>query len=673
MITLDTGNNYDAEINDIYKKLYTVNSYLTALTQISSLTYLTSLSTLTSYASEINEIENSIFSLSTDLNNYLLSSETSSLTFNSSVLSLSDYLKVSETSNLTSPWDTISTSTLNNYLLSSETSSLTCEWKNIPTSTLNNYLLSSETSSLTFNSNDYVKTSDTGAFTSPWDTISTSTLNNYLLSSETSSLTFDSNVLSSYLLSSDYVSFDSSVLTDYLLTSDYVSFDSSVLNSYLLSSKTTDFAGSSVATLSTLSSLSSLSTLSNTPYMIDAEITNTNSYLYNVSSMSNFNPGTIMGNYSMGYRVEQELNSNWMNSYDHLLSFNSLYSCKFSFATSDSVSHLVSTDRRIGFTANSFNDNSLTHFDSLSGKNFSTNRLSYITHMTGDYAIENLVNYATEIKLYNDFTNTYYYVDSLSVYHGYSCKYSGIKNYDGMNADYCTFYYCGDIDIHAKAYKCSFTDSIGNLFINSASSCSGYVINCTMYSAEKNYLTANSFTIGSASSCTFQTCDSIFFNALYAPQMWAPHYVKGGTISGGSVTGDNLIMDVNYLGGLYMGNVCRGTISFKTYGNMCTIASAAYPQDIVIIGNMHPNWYSSTTWYFYLSSDLKSSFTLHISNIQNIQLSYQTILISNYLCLDVLGPRGVFSYGSYSYASLANYCPTSRLSYNGVPWAAILH
>ena len=655
MIALDNNNyNLERDIKVIEKNTYSMNGYLTALTQISSLTYLTSLSTLTAYATEINEIENSIYSLTTDLNNYLLSSETSSLTFNSSVLSLSNYLK------------------------SSETSSLTCEWKNIPTSTLNNYLLSSETSSLTFNSSvlslsDYIKNSDTSAFTSPWDTISTSTLNNYLLKSETSSLTFDSSVLSSYLLSSDYVSFDSSVLSSYLLTSDYVSFDSSVLNSYLLSSKTTDFAGSSVATLSTLSSLSSLSTLSNTPYMIDAEITNPNLYLYNVSRMTFFNDGTIMGDFTMGGLEQNEINSNWMNSYDHLLSFKSMSNCKFSFATSDSVSHYASTDRRIGFTANTFYNNTLTHFDSFSGKNFSTNKLSYITHMTGDYAFSNSFDYATDIKLYHDYTNTYNYVDNLSVYSGNKCKYTGVKNYDGMFAESCTFSDCININLYCKANKCSFTGSIHKLRINSASSCSGYAYLYDIYKAEKNYLTARSATVVEASTCTFQTMNSIEFGVLYSPQLWAPHYLKGGSIIGGSITGDDLVMDVGYLNGVYFGHVCRATISFTSMGNPITIASADYPQDIVISCDFHPYHLSSLTYNIYLSADLKSSFTLHIHNIQNIHLSYQSLTISNYLCLDCLGPRGVFSNGSYSYNSLTLYCPTSRLSYNGVPWQAIQH
>ena len=644
MISLD-DNNYDSDIKHINQRLETMNSYLTALTQISSLTYLTSLSTLTAYANDITSIKYDTFEISkastnyfkatdsTVLNNYLLSSNS----FNTSVLN--NYLLSSKSFN---------TSVLNNYLLSSETSGLTCEWKTIPTSTLNNYLLSSK----------YVS-------------FDSSILDAYLLTSDY--VSFDSSILDAYLLTSDYVSFDSSVLNSYLLSSDYVSFDSSVLNSYLLSSKTTDFAGTTIATLSTLSSLTYLTSLSNTPYMIDAEITNPNLYLYNVSRMTFFNDGTIMGDFTMGDMDQREISSNWMNSYDHLLSFKSMSNCNFSFATSDSVSHYASTDRRIGFTANTFYNNTLTHFDSLSGKNFSNNKLSYITHMTGDYAFKNSVDYATEIKLYHDYTNTYNYVDDLSIYSGSSCKYTGIKNYDGMFADSCTFSYCGSVAVHAKASVCSFTGSIGELYMNSATSCSGYVNNCTIYRGEKNYLTARSFTVGSASSCTFQTCDSINFNALYAPQLWAPHYLKGGTISGGSVTGSDLIMDVGYIGGLYMGNVCRATISFTTMGNPITIASAAYPQDIVISGGMHPNWYTATTWYIYLSADLKSSFTLHVYNIQNVQLSYQSAYISQYLCLDCLGPRGVFSNGSYSYSSLTQYCPTSRLSYNGVPWQAIQH
>ena len=621
MIAFD-NNDYALEkkVEAIKKDTYTMNSYLTALTQISSLTYLTSLSTLTAYANDITSLRADTYNLNDKFSNYLLSSETSSLTFDSSVLSLSNYVKTSDTSAFTSPWDTISTSTLNAYLKSSETSSLT------------------------FDS-------------------SVLSLSEYLLISETSSLTFNSSVLS---------------LSDYLLISDAstLSFDTSVLNSYLLSSKTTDFAGttiSTLSTLSTLSSLTSLTSLSNTPYMIDAEITNPNLYLYNVSRMTFFNDGTIMGDFTMGDLEQNEINSNWMNSYDHLLSFKSMSNCKFSFATSDSVSHYASTDRRIGFTANTFYNNTLTHFDSLSGKNFSNNKLSYMTHMTGDYAFSNSFDYATEVKLYHDYTNTYNYVDDLSVYSGNKCKYTGIKNYDGMFAESCTFSDCINVNLYCKANRCSFTGSIHKLCINSASSCSGYANNCTIYKAEKNYLTARSFTIGSASSCTFQTCDSINFNALYNPQLWAPHYLKGGIISGGSVTGDNLVMDVGYIDGLYMGNVCRGTISFTTMGNPFTIASAGYPQDIVISCNLHPYQWSTNTMYFYLSADLRSSFTLHVYNIENIRPSFQSTYISQYLCLDVLGPRGVFSYGSYSYASLAQYCPTSRLSYNGVPWAAILH
>ena len=634
MIAFD-NNNYQLgkSIEAIKKDTHTMNSYLTALTQISSLTYLTSLSTLTAYANDITSIKADTYNISDNFSNYLLSSETSSLTFNSSVLSLSNYLKVSETSNLTSPWDTISTSTLNNYLLSSD-------YVSFDSSVLNSYLLSS----------DYVS-------------FDSSVLNSYLLSSETSSLTFDSSVLS---------------LSNYLLISDAstLSFDTSVLNSYLLSSKTTDFAGTTISTLSTLSTLSSLTyltSLSNTPYMIDAEITNPNLYLYNVSRMTFFNNGTIMGDFTMGGIEQNEINSNWMNSYDHLLSFKSMSNCKFSFATSDSISHYASTDRRIGFTANTFYNNTLTHFDTLSGKNFSNNKLSYITHMTADYAFKNSIDYATDIKIYHDYTNTYNYADNLSVNSGSSCKYTGMKNFNAMYASSCTFEYCANIDIYALAVKCSFTNSIGELYMRTASYCSGYVPNCTVYSAVQNYLSARSFTVGTANNCTFQTCDSINFIQLLFCQMWAPHYLKGGTISSGSITGSDLVMDVGYIDGVYMGNVCRGTISFTSMGRPFTIASAAYPQDIVISYNLHPYRWASDTYYFSLSADLSSSFTLHVFNIQNVRPSFQNATISNYLCLDCLGPRGVFSNGSYSYASLTQYCPTSRLSYNGVPWAAILH
>ncbi|MEE3324475.1 MAG: hypothetical protein VZR33_03995 [Methanosphaera sp.] len=654
MIALDNNNyNLERDIKVIEKNTYSMNGYLTALTQISSLTYLTSLSTLTAYATEINEIENSIYSLTTDLNNYLLSSETSSLTFNSSVLSLSDYLK------------------------SSETSSLTCEWKNIPTSTLNNYLLSSETSSLTFNSSvlslsDYVKTSDTGAFTSPWDTILTSTLNNYLLSSNY--VSFDSSVLSSYLLSSDYVSFDSSVLSSYLLTSDYVSFDTSVLNAYLLSSKTTDFAGSSVATLSTLSSLSSLSTLSNTPYMINAESTNPNLYLYNVSNMPFFNNGTIMGNYSMGGIVQREGANVWMNSYDHVLTLDKMTDCNFHFEYSDTSYNWSYTNRRIGFNVRSLYRNTFETLSSLSGYILSSNKISRVNKLEAEFAYSNTFWGINNMNVQRLLTNTFSsYVTNVSFITGSGNNFTNVDNIQGAVAESCTFSDCGSIAIHYRASKCSFTVSIGELYIKSATSCSGYANNCTIYRAEKNKLTARSFTIGSASSCTFQTCDSINFIALYAPQLWAPHYLKGGTISGGSITGDNLVMDVGYIDGLKFEHVCRGTISFTTMGNPFTIASAAYPQDIVVSCNLHPYQWSTKTIYFSLSADLQSSFTLHVYNIENIRPSFQSAYISQYLCLDVLGPRGVFSNGSYSYASLAQYCPTSRLSYNGVPWAAILH
>ena len=657
MIALDNNNyNLERDIKVIERNTYSMNGYLTALTQISSLTYLTSLSTLTAYATEINEIENSIYSLTTDLNNYLLSSETSSLTFNSSVLSLSDYLK------------------------SSETSSLTCEWKNIPTSTLNNYLLSSETSSLTFNSSvlslsEYVKTSDTNAFTSPWDTISTSTLNNYLLSSNY--VSFDSSVLSSYLLSSDYVSFDSSVLSSYLLSSDYVSFDSSVLNSYLLSSKTTDFAGSSVATLSTLSTLSSLTyltSLSNTPYMIDAHRTNTNLYLYNVSSMSGFNDGTIMGNYTMGSIAQRENSNVWMNSYDHLLSLDKMTDCNFHFEYSDTSYNWSYTNRRIGFSGRSLYNNTFETISSLSAYNLSSNKISRVNKLEAEFAYSNTFWGINNMNVQRLLTNTFSsYVTNVSFITGSGNNFTNVDNIQGAVAESCTFSDCGSIAIHHRAEKCSFTVSIGELYIKSATSCYGYVNNCTMYKAVKNYLSARSFTVGTADNCTFQTCDSINFNQLLYCQMWAPHYLKGGTISSGSITGSDLVMDVGYIDGVHMGNVCRGTISFNSMGRPFTIASAGYPQDIVVSYNLHPYRWASDTYYFSLSADLSSSFTLHVYNIQNVRPSFQNATISNYLCLDCLGPRGVFSNGSYSYASLTQYCPTSRLSYNGVPWQAILH
>lgn len=615
MICLD-DNNYDSEIKKIEINTFTMNSYLTALTQISSLTYLTSLSTLTAYANDITSLKADTYSLQLNFSNYLLTSETSSLTFNSSVLSLSDYLKISDSSNLT------------------------CEWKTIPTSTLNEYLKISNTTSLTFD---------------------TSVLNNYLLSSETSSLTFDSSVLS---------------LSDYLLISDAsaLSFDTSVLNSYLLSSKTTDFAGTSISTLSTLSSLTYLTTLSNTPYMINAESSNPNLYLYNVSNMPFFNNGTIMGNYSMGGIVQREGTNVWMNSYDHVLTLDKMTDCNFHFEYSDTSYNWSYTNRRIGFSGRSLYNNTFETLSSLSAYNLSSNKISRVNELEAEFAYSNTFWGINNMNVQRLLTNTFSsYVTNVSFISGSGNNFTNVENIQGAIAESCTFSDCASIAIHYRASKCSFTGGVNNLYMNSATSCSGYADNCTIIRAEKNYLTARSFTIGSASSCTFQTCDSINFNALYAPQLWAPHYLKGGTISGGSATGDNLIMDVGYIGGLYMGNVCRATVSFTSMGNPITIASAAYPQDIIISYCPHPNWLSTTTWYIYLSSDLKSSFTLHIHNIQNVQLSFQSVLINQFLCLDCLGPRGVFSNGSYSYASLANYCPTSRLSYNGVPWAAILH
>lgn len=615
MICLD-DNNYDSEIKKIEINTFTMNSYLTALTQISSLTYLTSLSTLTAYANDITSLKADTYSLQLNFSNYLLASETSSLTFDSSVLSLSDYLKISDSSNLT------------------------CEWKTIPTSTLNEYLKSSETTSLTFD---------------------TSVLNNYLLSSETSSLTFDSSVLS---------------LSDYLLISDAstLSFDTSALNSYLLSSKTTDFAGTSISTLSTLSSLTYLTTLSNTPYMINAESSNPNLYLYNVSNMPFFNNGTIMGNYSMGGIVQREGTNVWMNSYDHLLILDKMTDCNFHFEYSDTSYNWSYTNRRVGFSGRSFYNNTFETLSSLSAYNLSSNKISRVNKLEAEFAYYNTFWGINNMDVQRLLTNTFSsYVTNVSFITGSGNKFTNVDNIQGAIAESCTFSDCGSIAINYRANKCSFTGSIGELYMRSATSCSGYANNCTIYRAEKNYLTARSFTIGSASSCTFQTCDSINFLALYNPQLWAPHYVKGGTISGGSITGSNLVMDVGYIGGLYMGNVCRATVSFTSMGNPITIASAGYPQDIIISYCPHPDWLSNSTWYIYLSADLKSSFTLHVYNIQNVQLSYQSVYISQFLCLDCLGPRGVFSNGSYSYSSLANYCPTSRLSYNGVPWAAVLH
>ena len=642
MISLD-DNEYDRDIKQINQRLETMNSYLTALTQISSLTYLTSLSTLTAYANDITSIKYDTFEISKSSTNYFKATDSTVL---------NNYLLSSNSFN---------TSVLNNYLLSS---------KSFNTSVLNSYLLSSETSSLTFNSNvlslsDYLKKTDYVSFDS-------SVLNSYLLSSDY--VSFDSSVLNSYLLTSDYVSFDSSILDAYLLTSDYVSFDSSVLNNYLLSSKTTDFAGTSIATLSTLSSLTYLTTLSNTPYMIDAHMTDTNLYLYNVSRMSNFNNGTIMGNYTMGSIAQRENSSNWMNSYDHLLSLDKMTDCNFHFEYSDTSYNWAYTNRRIGFTGRSLYNNTLETLSSLSAYILSSNKISRVNKLEAEFAYSNTFSGINDVNIQRLLTNTFStYVTNVSFITASGNNFTNVDNIHGAIAESCTFSDCGSIALHYRASKCSFTGSIGELYMRSATSCSGYVNNCTIYRAEKNYLTARSFTIGSASSCTFQTCDSINFNALYAPQLWAPHYLKGGTISGGSITGDDLVMDVGYIGGLYMGNVCRGTISCTYLGNPFTIASAAYPQDIVISVCIHPNWYSTTTYYFSLSADLKSSFTLHVYNIENIRPSFQSLYISQYLCLDVLGPRGVFSNGSYSYASLTQYCPTSRLSYNGVPWAAIQH
>ena len=645
MISLD-DNEYDRDIKHINQRLETMNSYLTALTQISSLTYLTSLSTLTAYANDITSIKYDTFEISkastnyfkatdsTVLNNYLLSSNS----FNTSVLN--NYLLSSKSFN---------TTVLNSYLLSSETSDLTCEWKTIPTNTLNNYLLSSK----------YVS-------------FDSSILDAYLLTSDY--VSFDSSVLGDYLLTSDYVSFDSSVLGDYLLTSDYVSFDSSVLGNYLLSSKTTDFAGTTIATLSTLSSLTYLTTLSNTPYMINAESSNPNLYLYNVSNMPFFNNGTIMGNYTMGSIAQRENSNVWMNSYDHLLSLDKMTDCNFHFEYSDTSYNWSYTNRRIGFSGRSLYNNTFETLSSLSAYNLSSNKISRVNKLEAEFAYSNTFWGINNMNVQRLLTNTFSsYVTNVSFITGSGNNFTNVDNIQGAVAESCTFSDCNNVAIHYRASKCSFTNGVYNLYMKSATSCSGYADNCTIYRAEKNYLTARSFTIGSASSCTFQTCDSINFNALYAPQLWAPHYLKGGTISGGSITGSNLIMDIGYIGGLYMGNVCRATVSFTSMGNPITIASAGYPQDIIISYNPHPDWLSNSTWYIYLSADLKSSFTLHIHNIQNVQLSFQSAFISQYLCLDCLGPRGVFSNGSYSYASLAQYCPTSRLSYNGVPWAAILH
>jgi hypothetical protein len=389
--------------------------------------------------------------------------------------------------------------------------------------------------------------------------------------------------------------------------------------------------------------------------------------------MSGFNDGTIMGNYSMGSIAQRENSNVWMNSYDHILSLDKMTDCNFHFEYSDTSYNWSYTNRRVGFSGRSFYNNTLERLSSVSAYILSSNKISTLNQLDAEFAYSNTFYGINNINVQRLLTNTFSsYVTNVSFITGSGNNFTNVDNVQGAIAESCTFNDCASIAIHHRASKCSFT-SVRNLYMNSATSCSGYADNCTIIKAEKNYLTARSFTIGSASTCTFQTCDSINFNALYAPQLWAPHYLKGGTISGGSVTGDNLIIDVGYIGGLYMGHVCRATVSFTYYGNPITIASADYPQDIVISACPHPNWLSTTTWYIYLSADLKSSFTLHIHNIQNVHLSYQSLTISNYLCLDCLGPRGVFSNGSYSYNSLTLYCPTSRLSYNGVPWQAIQH
>ena len=644
MISLD-DNNYDSDIKHINERLYTMNSYLTALTQISSLTYLTSLSTLTAYANDITSIKYDTFELSTNFNNYLLSSETSSLTFNSNVLSLSDYLKKSDSSGLTCEWKNIPTTTLNDYLLSSKTSDLTCDWKNIPTTTLNNYLLTS----------NYVS-------------FDSSVLNNYLLTSNY--VSFDSSVLNSYLLSSDYVSFDSSVLNSYLLSSDYVSFDSSVLNSYLLSSKTSDFAGSSLATISTLSILTSLS---NTPYMIEAD--RDKKYQYNVSKMTYFIDGTAMGDYSLNGMMQAEVSGVWMNSYDHLLSLSDMSNCSFHFEWDDTSYHWSMNNRRIGFSGRRLYNNTFDKVSSVSAHILSSNKFTWVSNIKADYASSNTFSICANIDVGRFESNTINtYATNISFLSATNAVLGGVYNVQGGLASSCTFNNCPSVNLYLRAEKCSFTDGVYNLYMHSATSCSGYVNNCTINYAEKNWLTARRFYIGTASTCTFQTCDSIDFGVLYSPLMWSPHYVKGGTISGGSITGDNLVMEVGYINGLYIGNVCRGTISFTTMGTPFTIASAGYPMDIVISCGLHPyNESTGLTYYFSLSSNLSTSFTLHIYNIEHIRPSFQNATISNYLCLDVLGPKGVFSFNSYSYASLVNYCPTSRLSYNGIPWAAIQH
>ena len=387
-----------------------------------------------------------------------------------------------------------------------------------------------------------------------------------------------------------------------------------------------------------------------------------------------FNNGTIMGNYSMGGIVQREGTNVWMNSYDHLLELNDMTDCNFHFEYSDTSYNWSYTNRRIGFSGRSFYNNTLERLSSLSAYILSSNKISTLNRLDVDFAYSNtfwgVYNISAQRLLSNTFQS---YVFNLSFPSATGNKITGVSHVQGNIAESNTFSDCGDINIYGRAEKCSFTGSIHKLCINSASSCSGYAYLYDIYKAEKNYLTARSATVVEASSCTFQTMNSIEFGVLYSPQLWAPHYLKGGTISGGSITGDDLVMDVGYLNGVYFGHVCRATISFTSMGNPITIASADYPQDILISCDFHPYHLSSLTYNIYLSADLRSSFTLHIHNIQNIQLSFQSAFISQYLCLDCLGPRGVFSNGSYSYTSLMLYCPTSRLSYNGVPWAAIQH
>ena len=72
MIAFD-NNDYALEkkVEAIKKDTYTMNSYLTALTQISSLTYLTSLSTLTAYANDITSLKADTYNLNDNFSNYL--------------------------------------------------------------------------------------------------------------------------------------------------------------------------------------------------------------------------------------------------------------------------------------------------------------------------------------------------------------------------------------------------------------------------------------------------------------------------------------------------------------------------------------------------------------------------------------------------------------------------